>query len=154
MGAAAASAAGPASIASLGLSAASTIMKGEGTDAADNMQADQLTQAAAFGETQATLTSATSRQNLNTTLGNIEAVRAAAGTDPSSPTSVALMDQSRDRSDLQRMATVGSIKQQDETDLASADYLKEAGNFALNQSYIGAAAGVAAGVGKAFTKGA
>lgn len=157
MGSAAASgasgAAGPLSVASLGLSAASTIMKGEGTQAADNMHADQLTQAAQFGETQATLTDTTMRQNLSKTLGNIEAVRAAANTDPNSPTSVALMDQSTQRSDTQRMAAVGTIKTQDETDLASASYLKQAGSFAMTQSYIGAAAGVAAGVGKALTLG-
>lgn len=136
------------------MTAVSSIMKGEGTQAADDMQATQLTQAAAFGETQAKLTDTTMRQNLTSTLGNIEAVRAAANVDPTSPTSVALMDQSTQRSDMQRMAAVGTIRTQDETDLASADYLKQAGNFAMTQSYISAAAGVAAAAGKAFTMGA
>lgn len=139
---------------SAALSAAGTIMKGEGTQAADDMQADQLEQAAAFGETQAKLTDTTMRQNLTTTLGNIEAVRAAAGADPNSPTSVALMDQSTTRSDTQRMAAVGSIRTQDETDKSSADYLRQAGDFAVTQSYLGAAAGVVGAVGKAFTMGA
>lgn len=139
---------------SAALGAVSTIMKGEGTQAADDMQADQLTQAAQFGETQAKLTDTTMRQNLTTTLGNIEAVRAAANVDPNSPTSVAMMDQSTQRSDMQRMAAVGSIRQQDETDIASSDYLKQAGDFAVTQSYIGAAAGVATAAAKAFTLGA
>jgi len=151
MGAAASSLAGPASIASLALTAASDVTKGKATQAADSFQASRLTQAAAFGETQANLTDSTMREQLNTTLGNIEAVRAAAGTDPSSPTSIALMDQSTDRSNTQRMAAVGTIKAQDAEDLASADYLKRAGDFAVTQSYLSAATDVASWAAKALT---
>ena len=133
--------AGAMTVASLGLGAASSAMKGqatvtaaEGTQAADTMQAAKLERAAQFGQTQALLTNTTYRENLNTTLDNIEAVRAAAGNDPTSPTTAALMDRSEMLSDRQRMAAVGTIKSQSEEDLASADYLRKAGDFAVAQA--------------------
>lgn len=150
---AAAPIAGIASIASLALTATGDIAKGSATKAADEFQADRATRAAQFGEMQATLTDTTMRENLNTTLGNIEAVRAAAGIDPTSPTTAALMDRSTQLSDRQRMAAVGSIKAQSAEDLASADYLRKAGDFAVTQSYLSAATDVAGGVAKGYSKG-
>lgn len=134
---------GLASIASIGMSVAGNITKGSGTQAADNFQADRAARAAEFGQTQALLTDTTDRENLNTTLGNIEVVRAAAGIDPTSPTTEALMDRSTELSNRQRMAAVGSIKAQSAEDLASADYLRKVGDFAVTQSYLSAGADVA-----------
>lgn len=151
MGAAASSMAGPASVASLALTVAGDITKGNATQAADNFQADRAQRAAEFGQMQATLTDTTMREQLNTTLGNIEAVRAAAHADPNSPTGAALLDSSEALSDRQRMAAVGSIKAQSAEDLASADYLRKAGDFAVTQSYLTAATDVAGGVFKAVT---
>jgi hypothetical protein len=142
-------AAGVASIASLALTAGGDIIKGSATQASDNFQADRATRAAQFGQTQAALTDTTMRENLNTTLGNIDAVRAAAGIDPTSPTTAALEDRSTNLSDRQRMAAVGSIKSQSAEDLASADYLRKAGDFAVTQSYLSAATDVAGGIAKA-----
>lgn len=144
----AASSAGGATVVSLGLTVAGDIAKGSATQAADDFQASRLEQAAEFGKTQAALTDTTMRQSLNTTLGNIEAVRAAAGIDPTSPTTAALMGQSTERADMQRMAAVGSIKAQNAEDLASAKYLHEAGDFAVTQSYLKAATDVASAVAK------
>lgn len=140
--------AGGASIVSLGLTAASDITAGSGVQAQDDFQADRAERAAQFGAVQATLTDSTMRQNLNTTLGNIEAVRGAAGVDPTSPTTAALMDRSQSLSDTQRMAAVGSIKSQDEEDLASAAYLRQAGDFAVTQSYLKAGTDMAAALAK------
>lgn len=141
--------AGGASIASLALTTASDITAGSGVQAQDDFQADRAERAAQFGAVQATLTDSTMRQNLNTTLGNIEAVRGAAGVDPTSPTTAALMDRSESLSDSQRMAAVGSIKSQDEEDLASAAYLRQAGDFAVTQSYLKAGTDAAAALAKA-----
>jgi len=151
MGTASSSLAGPASVASLALTAASDVTKGSSTQASDDFQADRATRAAQFGEVQANLTDATMRQNLNTTIGNIETIRAAGNIDPSSPTSAALLEQNERRSDSQRMAAVGSIRSQDEEDMASADYLRKAGNFAVTQSYLAAGSDIAGGVFKAVT---
>lgn len=133
MGAAAASA---ASVASLGLTVAGDIMGGSAKKAADDYQAARLEQAAEFGKTQATLTDTTMRENLNSTIGTIQAVRAAAGIDPTSPTSGALIEMNSERADRQRMAAVGSINAQTAEQQASAKYLREAGDFAVTQSYV------------------
>ncbi len=135
-----------ASIASIGMSVAGDITKGKATQAADEFQADRATRAAQFGEMQATLTDTTDRENLNTTLGNIEAIRSAAHIDPTSPTTAALMDRSEQLSNRQRMAAVGSIKAQNAEDLASADYLRKAGDFAVTQSYLSAGTDIAKGL--------
>lgn len=153
MGAAASSLAGPASVASLALTVAGDITKGNATKAADDFKADRAERAAQFGELQATLTDTTMRENLNTTLGNIEAIRAAAGTDPNSPTGMALLDRSTQLSDRQREATVGSIKSQAGEDRASADYLRKAGDFAVTQSYLTAATDVASAGARYATRG-
>lgn len=147
----AAAAAGASSIASMALTATGDIMKGSATKASDDFQADRAERAAQFGQTQAMLTDTTMRENLNTTLGNIEAVRAAANVNPTSPTTVALMDRSTELSNRQRTAAVGSIKAQAAEDQASADYLRKAGDFAVTQSYISAGADVAGGLFKAAT---
>lgn len=149
----AAAVAGVASIASLGMKAGSDVMQGSATQAADNFKADQAERAAAFGEVQANLTDATMRENMNTTLGNIEAIRAAGNIDPNSPTTAAILDKNTDIANRQRNAAVGSIKAQVAEDRASADYLRKAGDFAVEQSYLQAGTDVLGGVGKAFGKG-
>lgn len=151
MGQVASSLAGPASIVSLGLTAASDITKGSATQAADAFQADKAERAAQFGELQAKLTDTSMLQSLNTTLGNIETVRAAANADPTSPTGAALLEHSADLADTQRMATVGSQRAQAAEDQASADYLRKAGDFAVSQSYLSAATDVAGGIFKGVT---
>jgi hypothetical protein len=144
-------AAGPLSIASLGLSAYSSIAKGQGTQAADQMQAERAERAAAFGKLQAGLTDTVMRENLNTTLGNIEVIRAASHIDPTSPTTAAIEDRQSMISDRQRTAALLSIKSQVSEDEASAKYLRDAGDYALSMGYLDAGVKIAGGVGKAFT---
>ena len=133
MGAAAASA---ASVASLGLTVAGDLMGGSAKQAENDYQAARLEEAAQFGKTQAALTDAVMRENLNNTLGNIQAVRAAAGIDPTSPTTAAMMNMNADTAERQRLAKVGSINAQTAEQEASAKYLREAGDFAVTQSYV------------------
>lgn len=147
---AAAPIAGAASIASIGLSAMSTIQKGEGEKAADDFKAARAEQAAEFGRLQAGLTDTTDRQHLNITLANIDAIRASGNIDPSSPTGFAIEDRSIERSDLQRTAKLVTLRSQAASDDASARYLRSAGDFALSNSYMQAAAGVAGGLAKGF----
>lgn len=145
MGAAAASA---ASVASLGMTVAGDIMGGSAKQAANDYQAARLEQAAQFGKTQAALTDATMRENLNNTIGTINAVRAAAGVDPSSPTTSAMVEMNSERSNRQRLAAVGSINSQVAEQEASAKYLREAGDFAVTQSYVKAGTDVFSAVAK------
>jgi hypothetical protein len=138
-----------ASIASIGLSAYGSVTKAQGTKAADEMQADKATRAAEFGRLQADLTDTTMRERLNTTLSNIDAIRAAGNVDPSSPTTAAIEDRDIVLSNRQRTAAVLSERSQTAEDIASANYLRKAGGFALMQGYIGAGAAAAGGIAQA-----
>jgi hypothetical protein len=136
------------SLTSVGLSAYGTIMKGQGQQAADEFKAEQAEQAARFGREQADLTDVTMRERLNTTLANIDAIRAAGHVDPTSPTTAAVEDWQRTISNRQRSAAVITQKAQAASDEASAKYLREAGDFAMTQAYIGAGEKVASAVAK------
>src|ERR1700677_1473784 len=83
------SGAGGMSLASAGLSAYSTILQSQGTASADEYQATKLQTAATYGDLKAVQTGGQGTRNLNTTLGSSDAVRAAAGADPNSPTGAA-----------------------------------------------------------------
>jgi hypothetical protein len=90
------------------------------------------------------------RQQLNITLSNIDAIRASGNIDLRSPTGAAIEDQSVQRSTMQRMAATGTLRAQAASDEAGAAYLRSAGDYALSNAYIGAAAGVAGGLAKGF----
>lgn len=130
----------------LGLSAFSSVMKGEGEKAGYDMRAAKLEQAAAFGKVQAEQTAAQFSEQLNTTLGNIDAVRAAAGIDPTSPTTAAIEGKQTYVSNRQKNTTVDNILNQAKTNEADARYMREAGDFALKQGYLSAGIDVAKGL--------
>jgi hypothetical protein len=140
--------AGGASVASAGLGFATSIMGGEGTQAADQYQAGVLTEKAQLGEAQSVETSANSVMKLNASLGNIDAVRAASGDSPTSPTGVALRSVTTANANQSKAIQVGNILSQNEMDTAGANYLNSAGSFALTQSIIGGLAGGAGTLGQ------
>lgn len=79
-----------ATAAMAGLSAASSVMQGmAGRDAA-KYQMEQSARAAEYGRIQAAETDTAMRKELEFTMGNIDAVRAAANADPMSPTGAAV----------------------------------------------------------------
>jgi hypothetical protein len=136
------------SLISIGLSAYSSKEKGDATASANQFQADKATDAAKFGRLQADLTNTTATEKLNSTLGNIDAIRAAAHVDPTSPTTAAVEDWQTEISNRNRLAAEGTIESQASSDAASADYLAKAGAFAQLQGYLGAGVDVTAGVSK------
>jgi hypothetical protein len=136
------------SIASMGLSAYGQVEQGKGNKAANEMRAAQAERAAQIGRINADSTDATLTERLKTTLGNIDAIRAAGNVDPASPTTAAIDDLNTKLSNRQRLAAVGTIREQASTDDASANYLRSAGSFALNQGYVGAGISVAGGLAK------
>ena len=144
------SAAGGNSLMSIGLSAYSTILQSQGTADADNWQAAKLENAAVYGDLKAVQTGGQMTRSLNTTLGNIDAVRAAANTDPSSPTGVAVRGNQEAIGNEQRDITVNSILQQSRQQRDDATYYKSAAENALFAGKIGAAAGIAKGLGGLF----
>ena len=118
--------------------AAGSIVQGIGTSNADKYQAEEQEQAAQYGYLKATQTNAALTRNLNQTLGNIDAVRAAARTDPSSPTGAAVRNTVEATATSDKNIQVDSIMAQAEQDQANAAYLRSASSTALLSGGIGA----------------
>lgn len=141
-----------ASLASLGLSAFGKIEAGYGTQAGYEFKAAQAERSAEFGRVQAGLTDTVMRERLNTTLSNIDVIRAAAKADPGSIETGFIEDYSSKISDRQRTAALLSIKSQVQEDEASAQYLHALGEDALLRGETNAAlkipAAALAGMGK------
>lgn len=140
------SAAGGNSLMSIGLSAYSTLLQSQGTADADEYQAAKLDNAAKYGDLKAAQVGGQMTRSLNTTLGNIDAVRAAAGADPTSPTGAAVRDNQEAIGSEQRDITVNSILQQSRQQRDDAAYYRSAAENALFAGKIGAAAGIAKGI--------
>lgn len=138
----AATPAGGASLASAGLSAYADLLKGQGQAEADNWQAQKLETAATYGELKAVQTGGQMTRSLNTTLGNIEAVRAAARADPNSPTGAAILDEQQAIGNEQKSITVNSILQQARQDRSDAAYYRDAASRAQTLGYVTAGADV------------
>ena len=109
-----------------------------GTFSADKYQAAEQEQAAQYGELKATQTNAALTRNLNQTLGNIDAVRAAARTDPTSPTGAAVRNTVESADVANKNIQVDSIMEQARMDEANASYLRQASSMALLSGSIGA----------------
>lgn len=139
-GGSAGSGASGGSIASIGLSTYATLLKAQGTATADQYQADRLEKAAEYGDLKATQTGAQMTRNLNTVLGNIDAVRAAAGNDPTSPTGAAVRDNQEQIGENQRDITVNNIKAQSEQQRSDAAFYRQASSDALLSGEISAGA--------------
>jgi len=108
---------------SLALQGFSTLMQSQGVAEADTYQAEKSDTAAKYGELKAVQVGGQLTRNLNTTLGNIAAVRAAANADPSSPTGAAVIENQEAIGNEQRGITVNSILQQARQDRSDAAYL-------------------------------
>src|SRR5215813_11353816 len=130
------------SLASAGLSAYADLLKGENTATADEYQAQRLETAATYGELKAVQTSGQMTRNLNTTLGNIEAVRAAAHADPNSPTGAAVLENQEAIGEEQRGIVVNSILQQARQDRGDAAFYRDAAGRAMNVGEIAAGADI------------
>jgi hypothetical protein len=138
--------AGGTSIASIGLQAYSTMLQAQGVAEADEYQAAKLENSAKYGELKAVQTGGQMARSLNTTLGNIEAVRAASRADPNSPTGAAILDEQQQIGTDQRLTTVNSILAQANQDRSDAAYYKSAADHALFAGEVSAAAGIAKGI--------
>jgi len=142
-----------ASIAGAGLGAYGDILKGQGTQAADVFKASMLEQAAERGRVAAVQTGAEYSRKIATDLGNIDAVRAAGHTDPTSPSGMAVRDYHENIGLSQKAIAVDNIMAQAQQQEAEAAYLRKAGAFALTTSYVSAAADIAKGAAQAFSPG-
>jgi hypothetical protein len=119
------------SMATVGLQMYSSYLSSRATKAEDVFKAELLEEQAQYGELKAAQTNAQKTRNLAITLGHIDAVRAAAHTDPTSPTGAAVRGTVEERETEAKNITVENILQQSRMDEAYAAYLRSAGSNAL-----------------------
>ena len=140
MGQVAAAAAVGTSLASTGFEAAGALTSAQGDKAAADYQASKAARAAAFGRVQADQTAAALTDELTNTLANIDAIRAAAGIDPTSPTSAAIRASEQETSNRERNTRVANILEQAKQHEFDAEYFRAAGDQALKAGYLKATA--------------
>lgn len=119
------------SLASMGLTAASAITSSEGTASADTYKAEQLDLASQYGTLKATQTNAQLTRNQAISLGQLDSIRAAARTDPTSPTGAAVRDYVEQTGTERKNIQVDSITAQAQEDEDNAAYLRQASKTAL-----------------------
>lgn len=83
------------------------------------------------GKLKALQTDTALREELASTIGNIEAVRAAANTNPNSPTIMAIKQNTRGRMDEDRKRQVGNIESQVAQDQAAVRFYRSYGRRAM-----------------------
>lgn len=136
-----------AAIGGLALEAGSSIVGAEGEAASQEFMAARDKRSAELGRLKAGQTDAQLREELNTTLANIQVTRAAANTDPLSPTGLAILENESRISDRARNIKVASIRAQASEDDASAAYRLEAAKTARLAGYLGAGGKALKGLG-------
>lgn len=137
-----------ASIAGLGLDAYSKYSRGEGEQASQEFLAARDERSAEIGRIKANQTDTQLRDELRTTLSGIDATRAAAGIDMTSPTTFALKAEEERISDRARTIKTGSILAQAEEDEMTAAYRRRVGRSALAGGALSAGASLLSGFGK------
>lgn len=151
------SAAGPAgaalSLASIGMNYMGDNAKAEGDAAATGYKADIAARNAKYGRVAADQASAGLSEKLNQTLDHIDVVRAAAHTDPSSPTGAAVRDRAEYLGNRDMDIRVGNIRRQAEQSEDDAAYLRQAGAYALGVGKMGATAKLLGGLGQGLAGG-
>jgi hypothetical protein len=126
-----AAAAGGMSLAAMGFTMLGEYTSSRGTAAAEKFRAEELEQQAQYGDLKATQTNAQMTERLAVTLGHIDAVRAAAHTDLSSPTGAAVRGEREMLGTEAKEVTVENILQQSRMDEANAAYMRSNASNAL-----------------------
>lgn len=116
----------------------------------DQFEAQNAVNAAQIGQTKAAETDANMRRRLTTQLANINAIRAGAGLDPSSPTGAAINANVQGVSDLSRTQAVENIHAQVLSDQQAAQFYTSAASSALLGGDLGALGSILGGLGGAL----
>jgi hypothetical protein len=149
MGAAAGPIGAVSSMASAGFGAMGEYEKGRGDSEAAKFEANRARTAAAFGRVRADQTDAQLREELATTLANIDAVRSAQNVSLDSPTGLAIKDEEVRIGDRERMNRVGSLQLQAKEDDRAALYKDRVAADAMRSGRLRAMGKIASGVGQA-----
>lgn len=102
-----------------------------GEKAGQDYEAAKSKRAAEVGRVQADQIDASYREELNSTISNIRAIRASAGVGANSPTGMAIEAKQQKTSDRDRRIDVGSKRMQATQDDADAKFRKSAAKTAL-----------------------
>lgn len=136
-------------------SAESTRATAEGKAREYEFKAQQAERQARAARTAADQTDAFLRDELTTTLGNIEAIRAAGGVAAGSPTSEAILAREEDVSERQRRIKVGNIKAQAAESEEGARFYRDAATRSLkaaDSADLGFFGSVLGGLGRAMSR--
>ncbi len=107
-----------------------TLMQAQGQAAGAKAQQIKAQKAAQIARVQADQADSAYRDELRTTLANIDTIRASANVDSASPTAFALRNQAREDSDMQRERKVSGIRMQaNQLDQDAAFYGSAARNY-------------------------
>jgi hypothetical protein len=121
----------------LALSAVGGLQAAKGQAAGYQYAAAAADRKARAARTAADETDAALRDELQTTLGNIEAVRAAANVTPDSPTGIALLNRETDVSDRQRQIRVANLRAQGAQSESDALFYRYSAGAALQAGQLG-----------------
>lgn len=113
------------------LSGISTLVGAVGAFAGQRHQADQAETQAKVGRIQADQIDAAYRDELRSTINNIQAIRASSGAGADSPTALAIQQNERTISDRNRIRDVANRRIQANQDEADADYLRSSAAISL-----------------------
>src|SRR5688572_30534936 len=138
-----------ASLAGLALDAGSKYSSAEGDAAAQEFKAEQAERRAEAGRLNAVQTDVFFREELNTALANIDAIRAASSIDPTSPTTAAIKSEEARISDRARNIKVQSILAQANEDEREAAFRRESAKDIRQGGLWSAGATVLKGAGSA-----
>jgi hypothetical protein len=114
------------------------------------LKAASLENAAQRGWVAAVQTGASATERLNIDLGNIDALRAAAHADPTSPTGAAIRDWSEALGTTQKTIAVNQITAQSAQEDSDAAYSRSAANTSLLAGELGAGATLFGAAGQGF----
>lgn len=136
------------SVISLASQVGGTLMQAQGQAAGAKAQQLKAQKAAQIARVQADQADTAYRDELRTTLANIDTIRASANVPVDSPTSFAIRDKAREDSDAQRIRKVAGINMQaNQYDQDAAFYGSAARNY-ITAGLVGAGGQLAGGIGK------
>jgi len=129
---------GVASVLSVAAQGISSLAAGSAQADGAEYQAQQAINSAQIGKTKAAQTDQYMRNQLQGSLANIMAVRASANTDPTDPTSEAILNSVKGQGDANRAQAVENINQQVLTDQNAASFYENSASNAMMGGVLGA----------------
>lgn len=142
-----------ASLASTSLQAAGGVMQGASQASGSKAQAAKAQRAAEFARLQADETDVQMREELRSTLANIDAIRASADVDPNGPTAIAIKDEQRRISDRERNTRTMGLRMQANQYEQDAQFYRKASKDYMMAGLINGGSALFGGLAKGFGPG-